>query len=430
MIPRPDLLDARSPKGIEVFQLTSEKDVPSCHVYMEAQVFAPDSKHFILHRSCGPHGSDKHDPKHKYLRCEVATGEMVPLTDEVGVTCPAVSPDGRWFYYLVNETEINAGKLTLRRRPFFGGKAETIVVVDNAPIGTRCQPSQIYPLSTISSDGKRFVTAAFFGDGRRNIAPWGLLKFDIDRASAEVILEESSYCNLHPQYSRSSDPVASHDLLIQENHDNVTDPSGKITKGCGGFAEGSPGADVHVIRDDGTNYRNLPWGRDMTEYCQGHQCWRGRSDVAISTVGRLDLKFDVTHPDGEVWRAHQEQIVEANVVPYAGHIGKNSPGGQRNEISRDFPGGPSRFFHFATDIAGDRFIVDYWPVQPRGIQLYMAELGKPLADAPTKWTYLIDTRTAFFKGQHPHPFLSPDGRTAYFNSDESGTLQAYMIRGL
>jgi Tol biopolymer transport system component len=34
------------------------------------------------------------------------------------------------------------------------------------------------------------------------------------------------------------------------------------------------------------------------------------------------------------------------------------------------------------------------------------------------------------KGSHIHPFLSPDGRTAYFNSDESGTLQAYMIRGM
>jgi hypothetical protein len=29
-----------------------------------------------------------------------------------------------------------------------------------------------------------------------------------------------------------------------------------------------------------------------------------------------------------------------------------------------------------------------------------------------------------------HPFLSPDGKSAFFNSDESGTLQAYMIRGL
>ena len=31
---------------------------------------------------------------------------------------------------------------------------------------------------------------------------------------------------------------------------------------------------------------------------------------------------------------------------------------------------------------------------------------------------------------HVHPFLSPDGNLAFFNSDESGLSQAYMIRAL
>ena len=33
------------------------------------------------------------------------------------------------------------------------------------------------------------------------------------------------------------------------------------------------------------------------------------------------------------------------------------------------------------------------------------------------------------KDTHIHPFLSPDGRSGFFNSDESGLLQAYMVRG-
>ena len=44
---------------------------------------------------------------------------------------------------------------------------------------------------------------------------------------------------------------------------------------------GGEGADIHVIRDDGTNFRNMPWGRDGNEFCQGHQCWRGRTTWAI-----------------------------------------------------------------------------------------------------------------------------------------------------
>ena len=40
---RPDLLDKNSPKGLEVIQLTTESEVPNSHIYMEAQIFTPDS---------------------------------------------------------------------------------------------------------------------------------------------------------------------------------------------------------------------------------------------------------------------------------------------------------------------------------------------------------------------------------------------------
>lgn len=33
---RPDLLDEKSPGNIKVVQLTTENDVPSSHIYMEA----------------------------------------------------------------------------------------------------------------------------------------------------------------------------------------------------------------------------------------------------------------------------------------------------------------------------------------------------------------------------------------------------------
>jgi hypothetical protein len=62
---RPDLLDDNSPRDAEVIQLTSESDVPSSHLYMEAQVFTMDSRRFVLHRSATAHGSSKSDPKHQ-----------------------------------------------------------------------------------------------------------------------------------------------------------------------------------------------------------------------------------------------------------------------------------------------------------------------------------------------------------------------------
>src|SRR5512136_1181889 len=79
--PRPDLLDAESPKGLEVLQLTTKANVPWAHLYMEAQVFATDSKRFVLHRSATAHGGSKSDPKHQYYLCDIENNlALSPLT--------------------------------------------------------------------------------------------------------------------------------------------------------------------------------------------------------------------------------------------------------------------------------------------------------------------------------------------------------------
>src|SRR6185436_10907844 len=81
---RPDLLDKNSPKGLEIFQLTTEADVPACHLYMEAQIFTPDSKRFLLHRSATAHGGDPKDSKHQYLVCDIENDcELHQLTHEI-----------------------------------------------------------------------------------------------------------------------------------------------------------------------------------------------------------------------------------------------------------------------------------------------------------------------------------------------------------
>ena len=79
--------------------------------------------------------------------------------------------------------------------------------------------------------------------------------------------------------------------------------------------------------------------------------------------------------------------------------------------------------YFAPD--GNPFHAD------RKMLLYWARLNTPGRDAATDFTYLLDTgATAGTQANHAHPFLSPDGRLAFFNSDESGVSQAYMLRGL
>jgi hypothetical protein len=408
MILRPDLLDEKSPKGVEVIQLTTESDVPGSHLYMEAQVFTMDSKRFILHRSATAHGGSKHDPKHQYLLCDIEDGcSLSPLTEELGVTGASVSPDGRFMYYFVDETEVGGGRLTLKRVKLDGTGRETVVVVDKPLPDTKFRPSGIYPLSTISSDGKRVAISAFLGDGKTENAPFGLMVFDVEAGTVNLVIHGQTWCNMHAQYCRSTDPDASHDILIQENHDNVADATGAVTKLVGGL-----GADIHVIRDDGTNFRNMPWGRDGNEFCQGHQCWRGRTTWAITSTSRQEPP--------------QAELIEGKAAPHAGHVGINTPGGVRNDLSRDFP--RPNFYHFATDIEGKRLITDAGPLDQRA-SIYVAELGEAGRDALRNWRYLLSPRSTCKADSHIHPFLSPDGTMGFFNSDESGILQAYMVRG-
>ncbi|MBV7334470.1 hypothetical protein KFU94_40775 [Chloroflexi bacterium TSY] len=112
---RQDLLAPEAPNNIEVVQLT-DGTLPSSHIYMEAQIFAPDSSRFILHESATAHGSDRHDPNHRYLLCDLDDNcSLHPITNEVGATAPSVSPDGRYLYYFVDETEPGGGRLTLKQ---------------------------------------------------------------------------------------------------------------------------------------------------------------------------------------------------------------------------------------------------------------------------------------------------------------------------
>ena len=220
-------------------------------------------------------------------------------------------------------------------------------------------------------------------------------------------MQGPSWCNVHAQYCRSTDPEAGRDILVQENHGNLCDATGRCTQLVGG-----EGADVHVIRDDGTGFRDLPWGRDGNESCQGHQCWVGRSRRAItSTITR--------EPAGR-------ELIEGRAAPHAGHLGSRTPGGERNDLSRGFPA--PDFCHFATDIAGRRLISDSGP-RDGGGGLWLGRLPGDEGGAIEDWTWLLNPRSMWRKESHIHPFLSPDGRTGFFNSDESGVHQCYMVRG-
>ncbi len=399
MISRADLLDAHSPAGVAVYQLTDDPALPSSHVYMEAQIFTPDSARLLLHRAALAHGSDPLEPRHRYQVCEVATGALTDLTYETGATAPSVSPDGCWVYYFVEA----GGAITLKRVGLDGSRRETLRVLDGVLPGTRFRPSKLYSLSTIASDGARLAVSCFLGDGVREGAPFGLLVFDLRTTEVSLVLAGPTWCNMHPQYCRSRDAEAAHDLLVQENHGCRCDAAGEITMLVSGA-----GADIHVIRDDGMAFRNLPWGRDGLEFCQGHQCWIGDTTRALTSTFTEPTKACT--------------LIAGAAAPFIDHQGRATPDAVRHDLSRHLA--DPRFFHFGTDAKGTKLVTDTFD-EHGDTCLYLADLA---GDTLANYRYLLNTRITGINGAHAHPFLSPDGKTAFFNSDEAGVLQAYMVR--
>ena len=406
---RRDLLLPTAERGMRVVQLTDPADGAFSHVYMESHVLTPDGRFLVLRHAQEP------DPPPwgrgaRYVLCDLQEGfRLRAVTDEPGATGPSVSPDGQWMYYLVDQTEVGGGAWSVRRVELATLRRETLATFD-APVpgaGGR-HLSRLYPLTSIASDGRRLCGAGFLGDGVSTDGPWGLFVFDVAAATAQVVLAGRDYCNLHPQFCRSCDAEAARDILVQHNHGCVYDAAGRVSR-----LTDEVGADIHVIRDEGSDFRSLPWGRDGRERCQGHQAWRGELRSAVTSLGCSDG----TQPVIEGW--------PVTVTEETAHQGRLVPDGRRGDPGRHLarPG----FVHFGFDATGTRFISDI-SRQQDGIVLgtWPAE-----EDAHLRLRFLVQHRSSFGRSQltHPHPFLAPDGRRAFWNSDEPGQPTAFLVEG-
>ena len=421
-IERPDLLDPDSPSGLRILQLTSDPDTAASHIYPEAHVFTPDSRRFIFQRIRAGHpGGEEALFSHvakDYVLCDIDDDfSLRRITHELGVTAPSVSPDGRYFYYLIKTPESAGGALRLRRVCLDTFRSDTLMCMDTAPAGFPCVPTVMYPLSSISTDGKRLCASGFLGDGTTEGATWGLMVFDLETMEVDIALQGRDLPNMHPQYCRN--PDATHDILVQHNHDSECDRYGTVTTLFGG-----DGADVHVVRDDGRDFRDMPWGRDGVELCQGHQCWRGELMTAVGSTFTAEGTSSIAGP-----------LIESLPVqckPEEHHTGKKLAGAIRNEISREIE--HPLFCHFSFDKTGTKLASDWMVGSETAVRRAKSSVVigtvTPGHASTVKIRHLFRPRTSWVTQQgDPHPCLSPDGTKMLFNTDVDGLPQAWFVSG-
>jgi len=185
--------------------------------------------------------------------------------------------------------------------------------------------------------------------------------------------------------------------------------------------------DVHVIRDDGTDWRDMPWGRDGEESCIGHQMWRGQGRSAVTvTLQNRDTSYG--------WADGTRQEVVAGLPAPADkdgeHLGRLNTGGRRVVLSEGFQNG--RFCHFGLDASGLKFVLDTFPVF-NGVRAGMAVYIGSAEDeeSPLTFHYILNTGMTFgpVATGHAHPILSPSGDELFFNSALTGKTQVYMVTG-
>lgn len=239
------------------------------------------------------------------------------------------------------------------------------------------------------------------------------------------------WINLHPQYCRSNAPEQRYDIMVQHNHGSIFSLKlGKQIRHHSGM-----GMDIHVIHDDGTNMRDFPWGRAVDELAHGHQCWIGRSGRAIEQcTGRLPFYDANGIPEPVNAKHYNSSLISAIPGPRCDHRGKNNNTADRVDLTQNFQN--PYFCHFATDINGTLLISDgRAPGSDEYRHLFIGKLIDNGTAPIENWLHIADTRSWGKTGEeindsHTHPFLSPDGTHAFFNSNESGILRPYIIKNI
>ena len=415
MILQPELLDAKSPKGIEVYDLAPDVD-HAVLTYPDKPTFLQGGRRMLM------------TVNHEFHICHLDENarlenlnHLIPGNDreKSHLTC-----DGRYLAFKADTNDNN--QLLIRRYDF---QTNTLVDLYSASgkLQDTCVPIGKFDLMTISRDGIHIAGRIYLGDGQTHQAGWGIVVINTETNSARVIQKHNDFHNTHLQYSRAHEAPAMYDLLVQMNHGAITDKDGKVIKGMGPPSD--LGVDVHMINDDGSNWRDLPFGRDGLEGNIGHQIWRGSSNTVVTvTLENLDTSYG--------WaEGTRQHVIAGTPTPAdftAPHMGKVGREDKRVQLSKGLK--DPRFCHLGIDETGMKFSFDTFPIfngQRAGMLIYIAQ-AKDM-QSPLDFQYILNTGITFTggdKGTHAHPILSPGGKELFFNSNMLGKPKAYMVKNL
>jgi len=416
-----------SPEQLQIVQICNDPARDSEAFYLDMPSWSADSSRLLFFRGASDDGvqapgcwlCEVQEDFAIRPACEYRDGygnmEYGAQHDGHSFGC-VLSPDGQNLYQLAYRAgQVEVVQIDLNTM------AQTTVCATPAPLRARGSLS-------ISADGERIAFGVFLGDGIVEGAPWGAIIFNVRTGHAHAIEFGNGYRNMHCQYSRN--PVAPHvhDLCLNANLPRLSDGSWLTPPdGSWRWQDVPPDADelgsaLHVVRDDGANWRVVPIGRDRQMLSGGHCNWRGQGSSIVASVYH--------YPPGR-WRA---PLIEAYPLPVTEEaqlwMGIHAPGAAPIDLTRHVARADA--CHFGFDESGRHFVSDSDGYATAAYSfMYTGTYVEPDGEPPyVTARYLLLPRTSWkTQPAHPHPFFSPDGNYVVFQSDFTGRPQVYIAMG-
>jgi len=217
----------------------------------------------------------------------------------------------------------------------------------------------------------------------------GLVQYDFEKASWDVIFQDPEIVNPHLQYN----PVHGRQLLVQHNRGSRMDGAGTVTRNC----DPKQGTTLFTLDMATGEKRPLPVGEPTTPGATGHECFVADTGRVAFTTGwnKDDGSLDKRFPQGNLFTAR--------------------PGDEQPTV---FEAPEHRFNHVCVSKCGSYFVCDsYGEGIPGPIALVIGNLETG------KYRSLLRDCGASSGGaqfSHAHPYLTSDNRHVITNSDPQG----------
>ena len=424
-------------------QVTSDTGRTSTVACQYIMRWTPDSKRFFFHRAASDDGSSKAG----IWMCDVADGFAISPVYEWDTTLVSHKPydntttgkiaetfvvnrDGRSLGVIVRNRDV----IELCRVDVESRKVETVMTAP-APLSTGWMIDN-------SADGMRVAFHIFLGDGRTEGAPWGVRIFDLQRGTTWVVeldnLTHKGVMYRHGStFCDSSEHAGMYDLVGHASGSPRLADGSWRTPADGSWRHPMPPADTSgghgytiVFKDDGSDYprrsddpcRVIPLPRPPA-YQTSHAGWRG-----AATQSWVASMYNTTP---QRWRAPFVEAWPTSITGAERTADANPADGKWTDLTRFVARADA--CHFDFDASGRHFVSDTdGYVLPQTCMLYIGTYIEPTCgDDPYFKTKLLGIPRTSWKGQpaHPHPFLSPDGNYAVFQSDFTGRPQINVAYG-